>query len=169
LLPLWFEGRILGLVLRIGYIVGIVFVIFSATPLPIWFYCLWFASAGRPFNLQAVSAVRKLDDSQLTVIAGQRQPKFLQTVVSDFPKINRLNFASGNLRLLLRWGLVGLAVLSTLSAQFILYFLFSIALAMAIGLMFKRCYSLCFLAQFGPEYDVFPPAAPPMPAVPPVM
>ena len=41
-LRLWVEGRILGLVLRIGYIAGIVFVIFSATPLPIWFYCLWF-------------------------------------------------------------------------------------------------------------------------------
>jgi acyl-CoA thioesterase-1 len=41
-LRLWFEGRILGLVLRIGYIAGIVFVIFSATPLSIWFYCLWF-------------------------------------------------------------------------------------------------------------------------------
>ena len=41
-LRLWFEGRILSLILRIGYIVGIVFVIFSATPLPIWFYCLWF-------------------------------------------------------------------------------------------------------------------------------
>jgi acyl-CoA thioesterase-1 len=41
-LRLWFEGRILGLVLRIGYIAGIVFVIFSATPLPIWLYCLWF-------------------------------------------------------------------------------------------------------------------------------
>jgi acyl-CoA thioesterase-1 len=36
------EGRILGLVLRIGYIAGIVFVIFSATPLTIWLYCLWF-------------------------------------------------------------------------------------------------------------------------------
>ena len=41
-LRLWFEGRILGLVLRIGYIAGIVFVIFSATPLSIWLYCLWF-------------------------------------------------------------------------------------------------------------------------------
>lgn len=41
-LRLRFEGRILGLVLRIGYIAGIVFVIFSATPLPIWLYCLWF-------------------------------------------------------------------------------------------------------------------------------
>jgi len=41
-LRLWFEGRILSLILRIGYIVGIVFVIFSATPQPIWFYCLWF-------------------------------------------------------------------------------------------------------------------------------
>jgi hypothetical protein len=36
-------------------------------------------------------------------------------------------------------------------------------------LMFKRCYSLCFLARFGPEYDVFPPAAPPIPTAPPVM
>jgi acyl-CoA thioesterase-1 len=41
-LRLWFEGRILGLFLRIGYIAGIVFVIFSATPLSIWLYCLWF-------------------------------------------------------------------------------------------------------------------------------
>ena len=37
-----FEGRFTGLVLRIGYITGIVFVIFSATPLSIWLYCLWF-------------------------------------------------------------------------------------------------------------------------------
>jgi len=41
-LRLWFEGRILGLVLRISYIAGIVFVIFSATPLAIGFYWLWF-------------------------------------------------------------------------------------------------------------------------------
>jgi acyl-CoA thioesterase-1 len=41
-LRLWFEGRILGVVLRISYIAGITFVIFSATPLSIWFYCLWF-------------------------------------------------------------------------------------------------------------------------------
>ncbi len=41
-LRLWFEGRILGLVLRISYITGIVFVILSATPLSIWIYCLWF-------------------------------------------------------------------------------------------------------------------------------
>ena len=41
-LRLWFEGRIWGLFLRISYIAGIVFVIFSATPLSIWFYCLWF-------------------------------------------------------------------------------------------------------------------------------
>jgi hypothetical protein len=90
-------------------------------------------------------------------------------------------------------------LLSANAGQFVLYFLFSIVLAMAIGLMvmvvmfatccccclmllpyvgtvlllpvlmFKRCYSLCFLAQFSPEYDVFPPAAPPMPVVPPVM
>jgi hypothetical protein len=90
-------------------------------------------------------------------------------------------------------------LLSSHAGQFILYFLFSIVLAMAIGmmvvvviiatccccclmllpyvgtvlllpvLMFKRCYSLYFLAQFGREYDVFPPTAPPVPAVPPVM
>jgi hypothetical protein len=44
-------------------------------------------------------------------------------------------------------------------------------------LVFKRAYSLYFLAQFGPEYDVFPPpppappapGLPPMPVVPPVM
>jgi len=90
-------------------------------------------------------------------------------------------------------------LLSSHAAQFILYFLFSIVLAMAIGmmvvlvmfatccccclmllpyvgtvlllpiLMFKRCYSLYFLAQFGPEYNVFPPAAPPVSATPPVM
>jgi MFS family permease len=35
-------------------------------------------------------------------------------------------------------------------------------------LMFKRCYSLYFLAQFGREYDVFPPTAPPVPATPPI-
>jgi hypothetical protein len=91
------------------------------------------------------------------------------------------------------------ALLSSQAGQFILYFLFSIVLAMAIGmmvvlimiatcccccllllpyvgtvlllpvLMFKRCYSLYFLAQFGPEYNVFPPAAPPVPATPPPM
>jgi hypothetical protein len=90
-------------------------------------------------------------------------------------------------------------LLSAQAVQFILYFLFSIVLVMAIGmmvvmamivtccfccmmllpyvgtvlllpvLMFKRCYSLYFLAQFGPEYDVFPPAAPPVPATPPTM
>ena len=90
-------------------------------------------------------------------------------------------------------------LLSSHAGQFILYFLFSIVLAMAIGmmvvlvmivtccfcclmllpyagtvlllpvLMFKRCYSLCFLAQFGREYDVFPPIAPPMPAAPPTV
>jgi hypothetical protein len=44
-------------------------------------------------------------------------------------------------------------------------------------LVFKQAYSLYFLAQFGPEYDVFPPAPPaapppglaPMPAAPPAM
>jgi len=83
-------------------------------------------------------------------------------------------------------------LLSSNAGQFILYFLFSIVLAMAINLMvmvvmiatccfcclmllpyvgtvlllpvlmFKRCYSLYFLAQFGREYDVFPPTAPPV-------
>jgi len=44
-------------------------------------------------------------------------------------------------------------------------------------LVFKRSYSLSFLAQFGPEYNVFPPAPPtrpspglpPMPVAPPAM
>jgi hypothetical protein len=35
-------------------------------------------------------------------------------------------------------------------------------------LMFKRCYSLYFLAQFGREFDVFPPTAPSAPATPPI-
>ena len=90
-------------------------------------------------------------------------------------------------------------LLSAQAGQFILYFLFSIVLAMAIGMMvvivmivtccfccmmllpymgtvvllpmlvFKRSYSLYFLAQFGREYDVFPPTAPPLPAAPPTM
>jgi hypothetical protein len=82
---------------------------------------------------------------------------------------------------------------------FILYFLFQIVLAIAIGiivlgvviitcciagclmmlpyvgtvlllpvLMFKRCYSLYFLAQFGRDYDVFPPEPPP-PGAPPAL
>jgi hypothetical protein len=41
-LRLRFEGHVLGLVLRVGYILGIVLIIFSATPLSIWFYCFWF-------------------------------------------------------------------------------------------------------------------------------
>jgi len=41
-LRLWYKSRIFGLVLRIGYIAGIVLVIFSATPLSIWLYFLWF-------------------------------------------------------------------------------------------------------------------------------
>jgi len=81
---------------------------------------------------------------------------------------------------------------------FILYFLFQIVLALAIGLivlgvmiitcciacclmalpylgtvlllpviMFKRCYSLYFLGQFGPNYDAFlPPPPPPAGALP---
>jgi hypothetical protein len=83
------------------------------------------------------------------------------------------------------------ALLSANAGQFILYLLFTIVLGMAIGivviafllvtccvcclallpyvstvvflpvLMFKRAYSLYFLAQFGAEYDVFslPPAS----------
>ena len=35
--------------------------------------------------------------------------------------------------------------------------------------MFKRCYSLYFLAQFGRDYDAFPPEPPPQPGTPPVM
>jgi hypothetical protein len=37
-------------------------------------------------------------------------------------------------------------------------------------LIFKRAYPLYFLAQFGPEYDVFPPVPPagPSPGLPPV-
>ena len=34
-------------------------------------------------------------------------------------------------------------------------------------LTFKRAYALHYLAQFGPEYDVFPPAAPPVVTPPP--
>ena len=41
-LRLWCEGRILGLILTVCLIGGIVLVVFSATPFPIWFYCLWF-------------------------------------------------------------------------------------------------------------------------------
>ena len=84
-------------------------------------------------------------------------------------------------------------LLSANSGQLILYLLFSILLAIVIGmivllfmlitccfcclmllpyigtvillpvLIFKRAYSLYYLAQFGPAYDVFPPPiAPPM-------
>jgi hypothetical protein len=86
------------------------------------------------------------------------------------------------------------ALISSHVGTFILYFLFQIVLAMAIGvivfgaiiitcciagclmalpylgtvlllpvLTFKRCYSLYFLAQFGREYNVFPPEPPPQP------
>ena len=91
-------------------------------------------------------------------------------------------------------------LLSANAGLFILYFLFQIVLCMAIGLMvmvvmiatccccclmilpyigtvlllpvliFQRSYSLYFLAQFGREFDVFPPTAPPpAPATPPVV
>ena len=35
-------------------------------------------------------------------------------------------------------------------------------------LVFKRAYSLYYLAQYGPEYDVFPPPAPPPPSDAPI-
>jgi len=87
-------------------------------------------------------------------------------------------------------------LLSSHAGQFILYLLFSLVLAMAIGmlvmvvviatccfccmmllpyvgtvvllpvLVFKRSYSLYFLAQFGREYDVFPPPLPTPPVSP---
>ncbi len=98
-------------------------------------------------------------------------------------------------------------LLSSHPGQFVLYLLFQIVLSIAIGmvvmgvlvmtccccclmllpyistvlllpvLVFKRAYPLYFLAQFGPEYDVFPPPPPAqpspglpyMPVVPPVM
>jgi hypothetical protein len=92
------------------------------------------------------------------------------------------------------------ALLSANAGQLILYLLFSIVLAVATGmivmaallvtccvcclallpyvgtvlllpvLVFKRAYSLYFLAQFGPEYDVFPPPPPtlPSPGLPPM-
>jgi len=83
-------------------------------------------------------------------------------------------------------------LLSAHAGLFVLYLLFSLVLAMVTGmlvmmvmiatccfcclmllpyvgtvvllpvLVFKRSYPLYFLAQFGPEYDVFPPAAPPV-------
>ena len=102
-------------------------------------------------------------------------------------------------RCLSAWQELG-GLISSHTGAFILYFLFQIVLAMAIGTiivgailitcclagclmalpylgtvlllpvsMFKRCYSLYFLAQFGREYDVFPPASTPPPGVPPVV
>ena len=41
-LRLWCEGRILGLILTVGLIGGIIFVVFSATPLHIGFYSSYF-------------------------------------------------------------------------------------------------------------------------------
>jgi acyl-CoA thioesterase I len=38
----WFKFRIPGLALRIIYLAGITFVLFSATPLSLWWYGLWF-------------------------------------------------------------------------------------------------------------------------------
>jgi hypothetical protein len=88
-------------------------------------------------------------------------------------------------------------VLATRPGQFLLYFLFQIVLAIAIGilvvaavlvtcciagcllvlpylgtvlllpvLVFRRSYSLCYLAQYGGEYDVFAPPSAPPPLVP---
>ncbi len=102
-------------------------------------------------------------------------------------------------RCLSAWKELG-ALISGHVGAFILYFLFQIVLALAIGvivfsaviitcclagclmmlpyvgtvlllpvLMFKRCYSLYFLAQFGREYDVFPPEPPLQPGALPLM
>ncbi len=91
-----------------------------------------------------------------------------------------------------------LGLLSANAGSFVLYLLFQVVLALAIGAMFlivvvvtcciagcllalpylgtvlalpiltfSRCYSLYYLAQFGPQYDVFPPPAPPAPGFPP--
>ncbi|MGA9778483.1 MAG: hypothetical protein ACLPRE_15135 [Limisphaerales bacterium] len=99
-------------------------------------------------------------------------------------------------RCLSAWKELGTLISGHLGS-FLLYFLFQIVLAMAIGvivfgaviitcciagclmmlpyvgtvlllpvLMFKRCYSLYFLAQFGRDYDVFPPEPPPQPGTP---
>jgi hypothetical protein len=91
------------------------------------------------------------------------------------------------------------SLLAEHAGLFTLYILFQIVLAMVIGmivmmalfatccfcclallpyigtvlllpvLVFKQSYSLYFLRQFGPDYDVFPPtpAAPPTPGLPP--
>jgi hypothetical protein len=102
-------------------------------------------------------------------------------------------------RCLAAWKELG-SLISGHVGTFILYFLFQIVLAIAIGiivlgaiiitcciagclmvlpyigtvlllpvLMFKRCYSLYFLAQFGRDYDVFPPEPPLQPGVPPAI
>jgi hypothetical protein len=102
-------------------------------------------------------------------------------------------------RCLTAWKELG-TLISGRVGTFILYFLFQIVLAMAIGvivfgavlitcciagclmalpylgtvlllpvLIFKRCYSLYFLAQFGRDYDVFPPDLPPQPGASPAI
>jgi hypothetical protein len=102
-------------------------------------------------------------------------------------------------RCLPAWKELG-TLISSRVGTFILYFLFQIVLAIAIGvivlgavvitcclagclmmlpylgtvlllpvLVFKRCYSLYFLAQFGRDYDVFPPEPPLPPGAPPAM
>jgi hypothetical protein len=102
-------------------------------------------------------------------------------------------------RCLSAWKELG-GLITSHAGAFLLYFLFQIVLAMAIGTIvvaailitccmagclmalpylgtvlllpvstFKRCYSLYFLAQFGRDYDVFPPETPPPPGAPPVM
>lgn len=91
-----------------------------------------------------------------------------------------------------------LQLLADHAGHFVLYLLFQIVLAIAIGmllvllviftccvagcfmalpylgavlllpiLIFNRSYSLYYLAQFGPQYDVFPPSAPPVAVTPP--
>lgn len=102
-------------------------------------------------------------------------------------------------RCLSAWKELG-SLISGHAGVFILYILFQIVLAIAIGiivfaaiiltcciagclmvlpylgtvlllpvLIFKRCYSLYFLAQFGSGYNVFPPEPPLQPGVPPAM
>jgi len=91
-----------------------------------------------------------------------------------------------------------LRLLADHAGDFILYMLFQIVLAIALGMLvilvilltccvagclmclpylgtvlllpvitFKRAYSLYYLAQFGPQYDVFPSGAPPVATAPP--
>lgn len=59
-LRLWLKGRISSLALRVTYIGGIVFVLFSATPISPWVYGLWFGLcvAAAVINFNARSSFR---------------------------------------------------------------------------------------------------------------